>query len=150
MTNRRISKRLLTRTLIIALLLALVLVAVAPAVFASGGPSCWGAGCKGKNPQVQGCNADAYTVDSRSNSHQIVELRYSPACHAWWSRVKSKLNFSNILYTRAGIKNHVSATRVVNWGSWLAYSKMWTGHPTACGVSVSKSNPDYKPVLCVH
>lgn len=150
MSMRRVTNRRFTRTLIIALILVMVLVAVAPAAFASSGPGCWGAGCRGKSPVVQGCGKDAYTVASKSNSHQIVQLRYSPACHAYWSRTFSKLSPHNIKFTRAAIKGHVSATRVVNWGGVRAISRMWTGPATACGVSVSKSNPWFVPVRCAH
>ncbi len=155
MSNRRASTRLLTRTLIIALLLAVVLVAVAPAAFANGGPSCWGASCRGKAPQANGCSHDAITLATKPHPgtagagfNQVTELRYSPACHAYWSRVKSRLAPGDIKFTRAAIQGHVSHTRVVNWGSWLAISKMWTGPATACGVSVSKSDPWYIPVGC--
>lgn len=155
MTNRRTSKRLLTRTLIIALLLAMVLVAVAPTAFAAGGPSCWGATCRGKAPQANGCSHDAVTLakiphpgTASAGYYQYTELRYSPACHAYWSRVTSRLSPSDIKYTRAAIQGHVSSTRVVNYGSVQAISKMWTGPATACGVSVSKSDPSYVYVGC--
>ncbi len=149
MSNRKISRRWLTRTLIIALLLAVVLIAVVPTAFAHG-PQCWGAGCRGKSPQVQGCSHDAVTVAWTSNSHEVVQLRYSPGCHAYWSRTYSKLAPANVLYTRAALKYHVSATRVVNWYSTEAISKMWTGPATACGASVSKAYPGYVPVRCVN
>lgn len=150
MSNRRPSTRLLTRTLIIALLLAVVLVAVAPAAFANGGPSCKGDTCLGKAPQAMGCSHDAITLVSKYHSHQTVELRFSPACAAFWSRVTSHLAPGNIKFTRAGIRHHIDATRVVNWGGSVAISKMWTRWPWACGVSVSKSNPNYVPVRCVN
>jgi hypothetical protein len=155
MSNRRTSTRLLTRTLIIALLLAAVLVAVAPAAFANGGPSCWGASCRGKAPQANGCSHDAITLATTPHPgtagagyNQFTELRYSPACHAYWSRVTSRLAHGDIKFTRASIQGHVPATRVTNWGSSQAISKMWTRPATACGVSVSKSDPGYMPVGC--
>ena len=147
MTNRSTSKRPLTRALIIALLLAVVLVAVAPAAFASSAVGCTGAGCKGKNPEAQGCSAGAYTVASKSNSHEVVQLRYSPACHAFWSRVQSKLASGNIWYTSAWLKGRPS-TKVTLHNTRLVWSKMWTNQPSACGVSVSKSHHSNVPVLC--
>lgn len=155
MSIRSCSNRRLTRTLIAALLLVVVLVAAAPAAFASGGPSCWGASCRGKDPRLQGCSRDAVTLatiphpgTAGAGYNQVTELRHSPACHAYWSRVTSRLAPGDIKYTRASILGHVSSTRVVHWGAKQSISKMWTGPATACGVSVSKSDPGYLPVGC--
>ncbi len=157
MSNRRVSNRRLTRTLIVALILVVVLVAMAPAAFANSGPSCWGASCRGKAPQANGCSHDAITLartpkagTAGAGYNQVTELRYSPACHAYWSRVTSRLSPGDVKFTRAALQGHVSWTRVVNWGSRQAISKMWTGPATACGVSVSRSDPWYYPVGCAH
>ncbi len=155
MSNRRTSRRLLTRTIVIALLLGVVLLAVAPAAFAGGGPLCYGATCRGKTPQSQGCSYDAVTLakvpkpgTASAGAQQYTELRYSKACHAYWSRVTSRLSAGDILYTRASIQGHVTATRVTNYGGSQAISKMWTGPAVACGTSVSKSDPSYIWVGC--
>ncbi len=155
MSNRRTARRLLPRTLVIALLLGVVLLAVAPAAFAGGGPLCHGATCRGKSPQAQGCSHDAVTLakwpqpgTASAGANQYTELRYSAACHAYWSRVTAKSYLGPFLYTRASIQGHVTATRVTNYGSSQAISKMWTGPAVACGVSVEKSDPSYVPVTC--
>lgn len=45
-------------------------------------------GCNGKDPQTTGCANDAVTKDEFSMDILIrVQLRWSPSCHAFWTRV---------------------------------------------------------------
>lgn len=53
-----------------------------------------GAGWAGKDPSVQGCAADGYTVQlvgvDPLGSMAGLELRYSPACNANWARLTAR------------------------------------------------------------
>jgi hypothetical protein len=51
--------------------------------------SCYNTTCKGKDPSAQGCGADAYTLTEFTDWPFRVELRYSPACYAAWTRVST-------------------------------------------------------------
>lgn len=140
----------------LAVIAVLVLLAALPQISsAAGGPRCRGASCRGKNPQAMGCSRDAITLDitpkpgtAGAGYNQYTELRYSPRCNAYWSRVRSRLQGGDILFTRAAIQGHTKQTRVVNNGGKRAISRMWTGPAVACGVSVSKTDPSYVPVGC--
>jgi hypothetical protein len=46
-------------------------------------PSCSGASCQGKDPQANGCSADATTLYDFGGG---IQLRYSGACDAAWAR----------------------------------------------------------------
>ena len=71
-------------------------VAAAPASAATGsgsGYGCYGYGCIGKYPQVQGCSSDASTVyaisvyDGWRKTRVTLRLRYSPRCQSEWATV---------------------------------------------------------------
>lgn len=73
----------------IVLGVALSLVASTPASAAG----CSWSSCNGKDPASMGCGADAYNLESfwYNGSSQwlqgtLLELRYSPSCHAAWVR----------------------------------------------------------------
>jgi hypothetical protein len=52
--------------------------------------ACTTTGCNGRDPQSSGCSADARTLDSGKAKNGIwIELRYSPACYAVWTRYES-------------------------------------------------------------
>lgn len=140
----------------LAVLASLMVMAALPQLSnAHAGPLCRGASCRGKNPQAMGCSRDAVTLDitpkpgtAGAGYNQFTELRYSRRCNAYWSRVRSRLEGSDIRFTRAAVRGHISQTRVVQWGGSIAISRMWTGPAVACGVSVSKTDPGYLPVGC--
>jgi hypothetical protein len=67
-----------------ALLLSMVAIPT-PAMAAT----CNGASCNAKDPQVEGCNSDAITLEHMSDAGYYLELRYSRACYAAWVRVTS-------------------------------------------------------------
>lgn len=56
--------------------------------------SCYGASCNAKDPQEQGCNATAITVEEMSYAGYYLELRYSSGCWAMWVRVTSEGNWA--------------------------------------------------------
>ena len=51
-------------------------------------PPCTYAGCNGKDPETTGCGKDAVTKDSLQASLILAELRWSPSCHAFWTRIR--------------------------------------------------------------
>ncbi|GIF49380.1 uncharacterized protein DUF2690 [Asanoa ferruginea] len=64
------------------------LVVATPAMAAS----CYGTSCNYLDPQTNGCNADARTLQAiNPESPYTVELRYSPTCFAAWARVTGGL-----------------------------------------------------------
>jgi hypothetical protein len=115
---------------------------------------CFGTTCRGRDPQLMGCAADAVTLallphpgTASAGSYENVELRYSAACNARWARVTSRLSPADILFTTAFIAGHPS-TRVTRHGTRVVWSRMWSGSVRACGVSVLASDPSYAPILC--
>lgn len=122
---------------------------------------CYGIGCKGRDPQLMGCWRDAKTVGlspqpgtASAGWQEIVELRYSKICGTQWSRVTSRLSAKDISYTNAYVFDNPTMTRVTRYGIYAqtVWSKMWpatTDIGQACGNSVSKSDPSYKPTHCV-
>jgi hypothetical protein len=85
--------RAVTRVAALALIAGTAVVATAPEASAA---SCYDRGCDGRDPQSSGCSADAYTVASKNitfagPTHLItwpVEIRFSSACQAQWTRLK--------------------------------------------------------------
>ena len=82
-----------------AVICALTFATAVPVVAVAGPASaagCSGSGCNGKSPAAMGCGVDAVTVNNVVDEdhasggtfgRQVVELRYSRACNASWSRV---------------------------------------------------------------
>jgi hypothetical protein len=91
-----------TKSRILAAAVAVALgAALAPSV---GTPAlavgCNASSCTGKDPNNMGCGSDARTIDTFSlGADFYVELRYSPACYATWSRV------TNTWYSNGGSQN---------------------------------------------
>jgi hypothetical protein len=50
---------------------------------------CYNTSCKGQNPSTMGCGADATTLAEFTDRPFRVELRYSRACYAAWTRISS-------------------------------------------------------------
>ncbi|MFB9927974.1 DUF2690 domain-containing protein [Amycolatopsis halotolerans] len=75
-----------------ALAVAGVYTAAGPLGSASASPSarCHGSGCTGKDPEAQGCAADARTDQTIQLDAQLYAyLRFSPACDAAWVKTVS-------------------------------------------------------------
>ena len=79
-------------TLLAALLVTVGLTVVPGAPARAVG--CYGSGCAGKDPSAMGCASDGYTVTyvfvDRLGYMENLELRYSPACNANWSRLTAR------------------------------------------------------------
>ncbi|MGW4638056.1 DUF2690 domain-containing protein [Sphaerisporangium sp. NPDC004334] len=68
---------------------------------------CNNSSCTGKDPQAQGCGADAWNTRTRYDTVGgaiTLELRYSPACNAQWTRITVD-TYSGI-YRRAYIREY--------------------------------------------
>ncbi|MFF0338676.1 DUF2690 domain-containing protein [Kribbella sp. NPDC004875] len=52
--------------------------------------SCTYAACNGLDPQTSGCANDAVTKDDLLTLYRgyLAELRWSPSCHAFWTRIR--------------------------------------------------------------
>lgn len=50
--------------------------------------SCYGSSCLGKDPQTEGCSADATTLAQASDpgGTLVIQVRYSSACSAYRAR----------------------------------------------------------------
>ncbi|MBO9555292.1 DUF2690 domain-containing protein [Cellulomonas sp.] len=82
-----LARRAAARVLVVLTLLAGVVVGSAASPAAAVG--CYGATCTGKDPQANGCAADAVTVEEFTYYYTRVELRKSAACHAAWTRASN-------------------------------------------------------------
>ena len=90
MNNRRF-RRVLAATVLFGCSQTLMIFSPATAMAAR----CSGSSCNGKSPTLMACSADAVTVNSVVDEdhasggtfgRQVVQLRYSKACNAFWSR----------------------------------------------------------------
>jgi hypothetical protein len=78
---------------VVAGLLGLVQPVSAAAAVAA---SCYGNSCNGLEPEKSGCSDDARTVRSREVDSFDVELRYSPDCHAVWTRITNNSGYPGV------------------------------------------------------
>jgi hypothetical protein len=83
--------RRLRRTRSLLALLALLTVFSSAGVAFGGSTAsaatCYGAGCTGVDPNTSGCASGAYDLDDIMYVGVRVELRYSSACNAVWTRL---------------------------------------------------------------
>lgn len=110
--------------------------------------ACYGAGCKGLNPEGR-CAHDAKTVGAMDVGDGMLELRWSPSCVANWGRFTAYTR-TEAFYARANISIHARVTvwnpgmpsyqtayhsRMIGESTW---SLMTDGRPTACtGVEIT-------------
>ncbi len=93
---------------------------------------CYGASCRGKDPEVMGCGADARTLASVSAPGLYrVDLRYSTRCNARWSRTTlthaPDWETFAVAYVGSGsVTSRRGSSRTV-------WSAMWSGVIKACG-----------------
>ena len=122
---------------------AVPVVAVAGPASAAG---CSGSGCNGKSPAAMGCGVDAVTVNNVVDEdhasggtfgRQVVELRYSRACNASWSRVTASAGgTAHVTSSVAYMGGYKSSTQRSRTGSGSVYSKMRAGSAiNSCGRS---------------
>lgn len=84
--SRRRARNVIVRLGAVVLLATAALVATAQPSMAA---SCSGSSCAGKNPQTQGCSGDGATKKEYSSDIVTVQIRYSPSCDAFWTRVQA-------------------------------------------------------------
>jgi hypothetical protein len=145
-----------TTIFIVTLCLAGITLFINPSPAAAAG--CYGIRCQGRDPQLMGCWRDARTIGisplpgtAAAGWNEVVELRYSRACAAQWSRVRSRFT-SGISYTTAYHLANPTLTRVTVYGGTYVWSKMYAAVYDiggACGNTVLKADPTYKPTHCV-
>jgi hypothetical protein len=80
-------KVMLALVAVLALAVPALAATTAGAAQASARVGCFGNGCNGLDPNVEGCGADAITVDHASTGGVTIELRWSAACGANWARI---------------------------------------------------------------
>ncbi len=91
---------------------------------------CYGAGCRGRDPQAMGCAHDAVTLASRFRFGFRVELRYSRACNAKWGRT---VNIDNAHADAVFALVGTGKTTLRSKNSYQVWSLMGTGQLPACG-----------------
>jgi hypothetical protein len=91
---------------------------------------CYGATCRGRDPQAMGCSRDAITLATRHRFGFQVELRYSRACNAKWSRTNNMSNHdASAVFALVGTGKHTLRSK----SGYQVWSLMWTGKLSACG-----------------
>lgn len=102
--------------------------------------SCWGNGCRDRDPQAAGCSGDAYTLDSFTATWgAIVELRHSMNCGAYWTRVspnKSDSEYTIYAQGRNGSNTHTVTYNGQCWpnGGGIYCGQVWTAMTSAAEV----------------
>ncbi len=93
--------------------------------------------CNNQDPELQGCAADAQTIDQadiRENGFTIgsVERRYSQRCHCWWGRVFDQRigSQANMYITIAGTTLSAAPTFVGNHDRILYSPMVFDATPT--------------------
>ncbi|MFE5868149.1 DUF2690 domain-containing protein [Streptomyces roseifaciens] len=67
--------------------------------------SCKGASCNGLTPEAGGCADNATTLDARSLSGAMVELRYNGACRAAWVKIHGPVGTNGTVANTANPQN---------------------------------------------
>lgn len=101
-------------------------------------PACRAAGCAARDPQAEGCGADARTIAMTAIAGAYIYIRYSPSCQAAWGRMTDAAAGDTIRIIDPG---HQEAYRI-HYGL-DGYSPMITISATdwvrACGVTKTGS-----------
>lgn len=98
---------------------------------------CYGSSCRGKDPNLMGCDNDARTLAVERNREIKVELRYSARCNARWARTTTLRPRHNYISAWLGTGKVTMKTGV---GS-VIWSDMWSGPVKACGSSYDSYGP---------
>ena len=102
---------------------------------------CTGAKCNGLNPAKNGCGADQKlmsTVPLRDKGG-VMELKYSPACQAYWGKLINTKNYAPIwisLYQQQAAQWVVipSTTQSTTGFPGELFTNMWASFPAnSCG-----------------
>lgn len=142
MNNRRFH-RVLVATVLFGCSQALAIISP-PTAMAAG---CTGSSCNGKSPTVMGCSADAVTVNSVVDEdhasggtfgRQVVQLRYSRSCNAFWSRATATAGgTARVTSTVAYMDGFKVSTNRSRLGPGSVASKMRSGLAiNSCGRTV--------------
>ncbi|MFE9747175.1 DUF2690 domain-containing protein [Saccharothrix saharensis] len=123
---RTSSLRSTTTTLIALSLIAFTM--LTGAAFANAAATCYGSTCTGQDPNARGCAADARTLAEYTYSARF-ELRYSPACHAAWTRVTSATTYNTIFAQINGYTTKptsIGAPAARTYGAQVVAGQTWT------------------------
>lgn len=112
--------------------------------------SCSHAGCRGLDPQASGCSSGAYTLDSfTAHWGSYVELRFSPDCGAYWTRITpARNNRDYTAWTQASSDSSYYETQVSGncWynGTGVPCDAVWTPMTTNALVRSCHSSDAYE------
>ena len=126
------------RHLIVAVAVAATALLAAPQL-TQAKAGCYGAGCRGRDPQAMGCSRDAVTLASKYRFGFQVELRYSRACNAKWART---MNINNATASAVFALLGTGRNTLRSTNGYQIWSFMWTGTLSACGGG-NYGNPAY-------
>ncbi len=124
------------RRIVIALLLVLVCLPVYMTaghgtVHAAG---CYGNSCDNRDPIDTGCANDATTVASVSiGTLGLLEMRYSAACNAVWTRTTSYIGTTYL----SGVINRPNTSSRTGWGA-PGFTQIYTGMLGDTGMMVAR------------
>jgi hypothetical protein len=99
--------------------------------------------CNGRDPQLMGCDIDAYTFKSVESPYVRVALRYSPTCRSVWTRVQNMTFIPGSLLTAEILrKDGVNYASAVTYPTTVSLSRMvYVGDgQTANGIGVLQSS----------
>lgn len=86
---------------------------------------CDGVSCNGQDPAQAGCASGAYTAASKTDQGVLLELRYSPSCHANWARITpAQWGWHFTVYNDNGDHQDFRA-----FGGSSAWTNMVNGYP---------------------
>jgi hypothetical protein len=112
-------------------------------------PACPGAGCDGRNPQKEGCAADALSWHPASANPGALQVRYSKHCGALWARILHA-DSGDQLTLRGGRSEQ---TAIVNYGHDQFTPMVSVGKhfkAEACAVpSASENRPRHWQKYCI-
>ena len=87
--------------------------------------------CNGLDPEASGCSKDAVTKLDLQASLILAELRWSPSCHAFWTRLRwdsANGGIGQYAYIAGGVydDNHKAITKVVYTSNSDGTGPSWT------------------------
>jgi Protein of unknown function (DUF2690) len=101
--------------------------------------TCYGTGCQNRDPQLTGCSAGAYTLNSATIYEPLVhdegfgdyaavgrvDLRFSPTCGTKWARITTYVTdgFGNPFHVYVEARYMATGTRYIEYGY---YYVAWT------------------------
>ncbi|MGW0735167.1 DUF2690 domain-containing protein [Streptomyces sp. NPDC002851] len=103
-------------------------------------PGCPGAGCDGKNPQSEGCAADAVSWRPEGSNPVSLEVRYSTYCGVVWGRITRGEGGDQVTVQ---VEGGSSQSAVIEFGRDQFTPMATVGdtfHATACAVPTTASS----------